>query len=126
EETLPRTSWDLRNFLWAPALGCTGIQRIHVLRDVIVLAGAGVGGGSLNYANTLYQPKAESFYTDPQWAGITDGRAELDPFYAQASRMLGVVTQPKTTPSDVAMRAVAEEFGRGDTFSPTRVGVFFG
>jgi cholesterol oxidase len=125
-ETLPRTSWDLRNFLWAPALGCTGIQRIHVLRDVIVLAGAGVGGGSLNYANTLYQPKAKSFYTDPQWAGITDWRSELDPFYDQASRMLGVVTQPTTTPSDVAMRAVAEEFGRGDTFTPTRVGVFYG
>jgi cholesterol oxidase len=125
-ETLPRTSWDLRNFLWAPALGCTGIQRIHVLRDVVILAGAGVGGGSLNYANTLYQPSAESFYADPQWAHITDWRAELDPFYAQASRMLGVVTQPTTTPSDVAMRAVAEQFGRGDTFGPTRVGVFFG
>jgi cholesterol oxidase len=126
DETLPRTSWDLRNFLWAPRLGCTGIQRIHVLRDVLVLAGAGVGGGSLNYANTLYQPKSDAFYNDPQWAHITDWRAELDPFYDQASRMLGVVTQPSVTPSDKVMRTVAEEFGRGDTFSPTRVGVFFG
>jgi cholesterol oxidase len=125
-ETLPRTSWDVRNFLWAPALGCTGIQRIHVLRDVVILAGAGVGGGSLNYANTLYQPSAASFYDDPQWAHITDWRAELDPFYAQASRMLGVVTQPTTTPSDLAMRKVAESAGRGHTFGPTRVGVFFG
>jgi cholesterol oxidase len=125
-ETLPRTSWDVRNFLWAPALGCTGIQRIHLLRDVVVLAGAGVGGGSLNYANTLYQPSSAAFYTDPQWADITDWRAELDPFYDQASRMLGVVTQPSTTPSDEVMRTVAEEVGRGDTVSPTRVGVFFG
>jgi cholesterol oxidase len=125
-ETLPRNSGDIRNFLWAPALGCTGIQRIHMLRDCVVLAGAGVGGGSLNYANTLYQPSSDAFYTDPQWAHITDWRSELDPFYAQASRMLGVVSQPSITPSDVVMRRVAEEFGRGDTVKPTRVGVFFG
>ena len=125
-QTLPRTSWDVRNFLWAPALGCYGIQRIHVLRDVVVLAGAGVGGGSLNYANTLYRPKSDAFYRDPQWASITDWRDELDPFYEQASRMLGVVTQPTVTPSDVVMRTVAEEYGRGDTVSPTEVGVFFG
>jgi cholesterol oxidase len=125
-DTLPRTSWDVRNFVFAPKFGCYGIQRIHVLRDVIVLAGAGVGGGSLNYANTLYQPSAEAFYRDPQWAEITDWRAELDPYYAQAQKMLGVVTQPSDTPSDRVMRAVAAEFGKADTYTPTRVGVFFG
>jgi cholesterol oxidase len=126
DKTLPRSSWDVRNFLFAPRLGCLGIQRIHVLRDVIVLAGAGVGGGSLNYANTLYQPTSPAFYNDPQWADITDWRAELDPYYALASRMLGVVTQPSTTPSDRVMREVATQFGRESTFTPTRVGVFFG
>ncbi|MCD2193197.1 GMC family oxidoreductase [Actinomycetospora endophytica] len=125
-ETLPSTSWDVRNFLWAPALGCYGIQRIHVLRDVVVLAGAGVGGGSLNYANTLYQPSSPAFYRDPQWASITDWRAELDPFYDQAQRMLGVVTQPSVTPSDEVMRRVAREWGREDTVTPTQVGVYFG
>jgi cholesterol oxidase len=125
-ETLPSTSWDVRNFLWAPALGCYGIQRIHVLRDVVVLAGAGVGGGSLNYANTLYQPSSEAFYRDPQWDSITDWRDELDPFYAQAQRMLGVVTQPTVTPSDEVMRQVAREWGREDTVTPTQVGVYFG
>ncbi|MEJ2871957.1 GMC family oxidoreductase [Actinomycetospora sp. OC33-EN08] len=125
-ETLPSTSWDVRNFLWAPRLGCYGIQRIHVLRDVVVLAGAGVGGGSLNYANTLYQPSSEAFYRDPQWSSITDWRAELDPFYDQAQRMLGVVTQPSVTPSDEVMRQVAREWGREDTVTPTQVGVYFG
>jgi cholesterol oxidase len=125
-ETLPSTSWDVRNFLWAPRLGCYGIQRIHVLRDVVVLAGAGVGGGSLNYANTLYQPKSPAFYRDPQWSAITDWRAELDPFYDQARRMLGVVTQPSVTPSDEVMRRLAREWGREDTVTPTQVGVFFG
>src|SRR3954447_25811369 len=51
DETLPKTSWDARRFLWAPRLGLTGIQRIHRVRNVVILAGAGVGGGSLNYAN---------------------------------------------------------------------------
>ena len=50
------TSWRVRKFLWAPRLGLYGIQRIHLLPNVLVLAGAGVGGGSLVYANTLYVP----------------------------------------------------------------------
>ena len=90
----PRTSWDARKFLWAPKLGCRGIQRIHLLRDVIVLAGAGVGGGSLVYANTLYRPKSDAFYHDRQWAHLTDWRAELAPYYDQAERMLGVTAEP--------------------------------
>ncbi len=125
ERTLPRTSWNLASFLWAPRLGLTGIQRIHLLRNVVILAGAGVGGGSLNYANTLYEPP-EPFYSDPQWAHITDWRAELAPFYAQAKKMLGVVTNPSMTPADVQMKRLAEQFGAGDTFGPTPVGVFFG
>jgi cholesterol oxidase len=124
-ETLPKTSWRLRSFVWAPKLGCTGIQRIHVLKDCVILAGAGVGGGSLNYANTLYEP-LQPFYDDPQWASITDWRDELAPHYAQAKKMLGVVTNPTTTPSDVEMRKLADRFGKGDTFHATPVGVFFG
>ncbi|MDP9102129.1 MAG: GMC family oxidoreductase [Actinomycetota bacterium] len=125
DESLPATSWDLRRFLWAPKLGLRGIQRIHVLDDVVVLAGAGVGGGSLVYANTLYEP-LDPFYADPQWAHITDWRSELAPFYAQAARMLGVVTNPTVSPSDEAMRDVAEGMGVGSSFRLTPVGVFFG
>jgi len=121
-----RTSWDVRNFLWAPKLGCQGIQRIHLLRNVVILAGAGVGGGSLVYANTLYRPKSDSFYDDRQWAHITDWRAELAPYYDQAERMLGVVQNPTMTPSDEVMKTVAEEMGVGGTFSMAPVGVFFG
>jgi cholesterol oxidase len=122
----PRTSWDARKFLWAPKLGCKGIQRIHMLRDVIILAGAGVGGGSLVYANTLYKPKSDAFYHDRQWAHITDWRAELAPYYDQAERMLGVVENPTMTQSDEVMKRVAQDMGVGHTFSMARVGVFFG
>lgn len=125
DEDFARTSWQLRDFLWAPKLGCTGIQRIHVLKDVVVLAGAGVGGGSLVYANTLYVP-GRRFFEDPQWGDITDWATELSPYYDQAARMLGVVDNPTMTPSDLVMKAVADEMGVGHTFRLTPVGVYFG
>lgn len=120
-----KNSWHLREFLWAPKLGCYGIQRIHLLNNVMVLAGAGVGGGSLNYANTLYVPP-EPFFADRQWAHITDWRAELMPHYDQAKRMLGVVQNPTFTDADRIVKEVADDMGVGDTFVATPVGVFFG
>ncbi len=125
DEDFAKTSWNLRKFLWAPQFGMYGIQRIHLLRNVMILAGAGVGGGSLNYANTLYVPPGE-FFNDPQWKGITDWRAELMPHYDQAQRMLGVVTNPTFTDADRIMKDVADDMGIGDTFVATPVGVFFG
>ena len=122
---LPKTSWRTKDFLWAPALGCYGVQRIHMLPDAIILAGAGVGGGSLVYANTLYVPP-EPFFKDKQWAHITDWQSELAPYYDQAKRMLGVVQNPTMTPADIELKAVAEEMGVGDTFTLTPVGVYFG
>jgi cholesterol oxidase len=125
DEEFAKTSWNLRKFLWAPKLGMYGIQRIHLLRNVMILAGAGVGGGSLNYANTLYVPP-EPFFSDRQWSHITDWRAELMPHYDQAQRMLGVVRNPTFTDADRIVKEVAEEMGVGDTWVPTPVGVFFG
>ncbi|WP_130796260.1 GMC family oxidoreductase [Streptomyces otsuchiensis] len=122
---LPRSSWDIRNYLWAPRLRLYGIQRIHLLKKVMVLAGAGVGGGSLNYANTLYVPPP-AFFQDRQWGHITDWHDELAPHYEQARRMLGVRTNPTTTPSDRHLRYAAQEMGVGDTFHAAPVGVFFG
>jgi cholesterol oxidase len=125
DDELPETSWELKKFLWAPALGCYGIQRIHPLRNVLILGGAGVGGGSLNYTNTLYVPP-EPFFADQQWSSITDWRAELMPHYDQAQRMLGVVKNPTFTDADRIVKQVADEMGVGDTWVPTPVGVFFG
>ncbi|MFC3849088.1 FAD-dependent oxidoreductase [Corynebacterium hansenii] len=120
-----KTSWRLNKYLWAPKLGLFGVQRVHLLKDVMILAGAGVGGGSLNYANTLYKPPSP-FFRDAQWGHITDWEKELTPYYEQARKMLGVVTNPSITPADRVMREVAEDMGVGDTFVPTPVGVFFG
>ncbi len=118
-DELPRTSWRVRDYLWAPRLGCRGIQRLTPLRDVLVLSGAGVGGGSLVYANTLYEPPAH-VWDDEEWA------RELEPWYDQARRMLGVTRFPGDTPADEVMRGVASRLGVADTFEHTPVGVWFG
>ncbi|MCL1869803.1 MAG: GMC family oxidoreductase [Promicromonosporaceae bacterium] len=125
DDEFAASSWHLRSFLWAPALGCFGIQRVRLLRNVLVLAGAGVGGGSLVYANTLYRP-LEPFFADPAWSHLTDWKAELAPYYDQAERMLGAVRFPGHTPADEVMQGVAEQMGVGDTFRHADVGVFFG
>ena len=125
DKDFPKTSWRLSKFLYAPRLGLRGIQRIHVLPDVLILAGAGVGGGSLVYANTLYMPP-DSYFEDKQWADITDWKSELSPWYDQASRVLGVAENPYLSPSDEAMRDVAEQMGVGKSFKMAPLGVHFG
>jgi cholesterol oxidase len=120
-----RTSWDLPKFLWAPRLGWYGIQRIHRLPHVVILAGAGVGGGSLNYANTLYRPPS-AFFRSGSWVGAADWEVELAPHYDTAERMLGVVTSPFDGRAEQVMRDTAEALGVGHTFRRTPVGVFLG
>ncbi|WP_136044010.1 MULTISPECIES: GMC oxidoreductase [unclassified Microbacterium] len=126
DDDFAKSNWNVRRYLWAPALGCHGVQRIHRLPHVMILAGAGVGGGSLNYANTLYQPGA-AFFEDPQWRGIAEWESELAPHYATAKRMLGVVEHyPHTGPVERIMAGAADDLGVGSTFRRAPVGVWFG
>ncbi|WP_026197138.1 GMC family oxidoreductase [Sciscionella marina] len=125
DDELPKTSWRLRKFLWAPKLGLRGIQRISFLRNFAVLSGVGVGGGSLVYANTLYRASEQAF-EDPSWRGITDWKTELEPHYVTAERMLGVRVNPGGTLPDRLFAEAATEIGVADTFRLTPVGVFFG
>ncbi len=121
-----KTSWDVRRYLWAPRLGCFGVQRIHRLPHVMILAGAGVGGGSLNYANTLYEPPS-AFFADAQWPATIDWHGELGEHYATAKRMLGVVEHyPHTGPVERIMAGAAADLGVSDTFRTAPVGVFLG
>jgi cholesterol oxidase len=123
---IPKTQWDLPHFLWFPAAELYGIQRIEPLDDVLILSGAGVGGGSHVYANTLYVPP-KKFFDAPGWAGITDWADELAPCLDQATRMLGVVRYPyMPTDVDRYLRQVAVEMGNGHSFNKAPVGVYFG
>jgi cholesterol oxidase len=122
---LPRSTWDVRRYFYAPRLGMRGIFRLSTFRDVTVVSGAGVGGGSLGYANTLYVPP-RAFFDDPQWSGLGDWQVELAPHYAEAERMLGVVTYDEDDPADQILKRLGEHLGVEDTYAKTRVGVFLG
>ncbi len=123
DKDFPKSTWDLRRYFWAPRLGLKGIFRLTQFKDVAVVSGCGVGGGSLGYANTLYVPGKE-FFDDPQWAGLEDWEAELMPHYEEAQRMLGVVVHEDDDPADQLLRELGEHLGVGDTYRKTPVGVY--
>lgn len=125
DSDFPQTNWDIRRYLWLPLLRCFGLQEITLMNDVMVLSGCGVGGGSLIYANVVMEPDV-SFFDSPEWRDLGDWKTILRPFYETAKRMRGVATNPCLTPVDDILKSVAEDFGRGHTFRPVDVGVFFG
>lgn len=124
-EDFPKTNWSVRKFLWLPQLFCYGIQRLTLLRDVLVLSGAGVGGGSLVYANTHLVPEDGAFQRGTWPKGI-DWKKALSPHYETAQRMLGVTANPHLWEGDQALYELAKSLGKEDTFEPTRVAVLFG
>jgi cholesterol oxidase len=125
DDELPSSTADLKRYFWRPKVGMKGIFRMTVFKDVSVVSGCGVGGGSLGYANTLYVPP-DTFFKDRQWADMEDWQGVLAPHYAEAQRMLGVVQYPHDDPADQLLRELGEELGVGDTYKKTPVGVFFG
>jgi cholesterol oxidase len=114
---------DVRRAIWMPRLGLHGTLRLTAFKDVTILTGSGVGGGSLVYAQTLYRAEERFF---EQWRSVSGSAPDLDPYYDIAERMLGVVTSPRRTTADELMLEVAGQMGVADTFQATRVGVYFG
>ena len=125
DQDFARSTWNLRRFLWMPVLGLRGIMRIYTFKDVWILAGAGVGGGSLVYAGTLYQP-GEAFFSAPEWSELEDWQRALGPHYAEARRMLGAASIPFRTDADDLLQLVGECMGVGDSYQRPEVSVFFG
>jgi cholesterol oxidase len=125
DDDFPKSTWDLRRYFWAPRLGLRGIFRLSTFKDVAVVSGCGVGGGSLGYANTLYVPPTP-FFEDPQWSDLEDWQQTLAPHYETAQRMLGVVVHEDDDDADQLLREFGEEIGVGDTYRKTPIGVFLG
>jgi len=124
-DDFPKSNWNIRKSFWFPYIGCRGIFGMRLLREALVLHGVGVGGGSLVYANTLFEAP-DRVWDDPQWKGLEDWRAIIPEHYATARRMLGVVETPKLGPADEALRRAAARRGREDTFRNTPVAIYFG
>ena len=125
DQDFARTTWNIWKYLWLPAARCFGILQISPFRDVLVLHGAGVGGGSLGYANVLMEPTDELFAA-PAWHDLADWKTVLRPHYESARRMLGVATNPRLWPADHVLKAISQELQQAHTFHPTTVGTFFG
>jgi len=123
DEDFAKTSWQMRRYYWMPKLGLKGIFRLTMFKDVFVASGCGVGGGSLGYANTLYRARP-AFYGDRQWADLANWERELAAHYDAAERMLGVTTYDEDSAADLLLKEYADEYGFGDTYAKTRVGVF--
>ncbi|HET9908932.1 MAG TPA: GMC family oxidoreductase [Anaerolineales bacterium] len=125
DKDFAKTNWHYWKYLWAPALHAYGILQVSILKGVMVLHGAGVGGGSLGYANVLEIPSNETFAT-PAWnRGMNWGKV-LRPHYETAKKMLGVARNPRLWTADDILKQIAEKSGMGYTFRATDVGAYFG
>lgn len=121
-----KSTWRMNRYYWMPKLGMRGIFRLTVFKDILIVSGSGVGGGSLGYANTLYRARS-AFFHHPQWDDLAeDWDSELEPHYDTAERMLGVTTYEGKGPADELLQRYAEETGVAESWTNTRVGVFFG
>jgi cholesterol oxidase len=120
-----KSNWCVWKYLWAPALRCFGVLQMTLFRDVLVLHGSGVGGGSLGYANVMMQPD-DKLFENPAWKQLQDWKTVLLPHYATAQRMLGVTGNPRLWPADDILREISVELGTESTFRPTDVAVLFG
>jgi cholesterol oxidase len=125
DEDFAESTWNLRRYYWMPKIGLRGIFRMTAFKDVFIVSGSGVGGGSLGYANTLYRARP-AFFRDAQWGELGDWESTLAPHYDTAERMLGVTDYPLEGPADLLLKEYAEEIGVSDTYKQTRVGAFFG
>jgi cholesterol oxidase len=122
----PHSNWNLKKYLWLPALRLFGFQKLTFFREVFVISGVGVGGGSLVYANTHMMPK-ESFYSNKIWGGIKDWKSTLAPYFTIAKFMLGTTKFEKDYEEDRVLKEVARDMGHETSFKPVDgVGVYLG
>jgi cholesterol oxidase len=125
QQDFARTNWQFAKWLWLPSLRWFGIMKITIFKDVGIVSGTGVGGGSLVYANTLPIPKTP-FFNSGSWAGLADWQRELQPFYQQALRMLGAARNPSFFDGEHALETLAKDIGQEAHLDATEVGVYFG
>ena len=122
----PQSNWNIRKYLWIPLLKCFGFQKLTFFKEVFVISGVGVGGGSLVYANTHMMPRP-SFYSNPIWSNFKDWKNVLTPYFETARFMLGSEKFTKEYEEDRILQSVANDMGQGDSYSRVDyVGVYLG
>ncbi|MBI1933215.1 MAG: GMC family oxidoreductase [Ignavibacteriales bacterium] len=124
-EDFPKTNWNVKKWLWIPALRFFGFFKITFYKHVGILSGVGFGGGSLVYANTLPIPKKE-FFESVSWSHLNNWEEELLPFYQIARKMLGVEKNPRLEFGELSLQKLAKQNNQEEKFEPTEVAVYFG
>ncbi len=125
DEDFPKSDWNIPKFLWFPKFRWFGFQSITIFRQVTILSGIGVGGGSLVYGNTHMFPP-DAFFNNPVWSSWRDWKKALQPYYEKARFMLGTVPYTRFYEEDELLREVAEDMGKGASFGGVNVGVYYG
>jgi cholesterol oxidase len=112
------------DLVWHPGANPGGLFDVRLMRDLVVITAAGVGGGSLVYANVQLRAPA-SVFDDPHWPAAIDADS-LEPWYVRTEDAL----QPRTTPAEPPLRKVAAFAAAGElagrTAVPLPIAVHFG
>ncbi len=109
KDDFPEKPEQTPDALWHPTLNPRGLFDLRLMKDLSVLTAAGVGGGSLVYANVQLRAPAEVFMRG--WPrAIT--RAELDPYYTRTEEALMPVEVPEELPKMRAFAAAGRKAGK--------------
>lgn len=123
--SFPRNWQNLSDgWLWEHEQGLFDVKPIN---EMVIIQGAGYGGGSLIYANVQIRVPADAL--DHGWpTGYS--RAALDPYYDLVAYMLDITPigahQPLgLPPKTMRMREAADRLGRGDQLCFPNLAVSF-
>ncbi len=105
----PATPAQAPAALWHPTLNPHGLFDLRLMRDLSVLTAAGVGGGSLVYANVQLRTPADVF--DRGWPQAID-RDVLDPYYDRTEEALLPMQTPPGLPKMNAFADAGQRVGK--------------
>lgn len=121
-----RTPREMHENFWDPSEGRLGLFQVWKFPDIDGLVSAGLGGGSLIYANVLIRKDERWFFRRNANEATTPwpvSRADLDPHYDRVEAVLAPQTFPfdrepySSTPKTRAFKQAAEAAGL-DWFLP--------
>ncbi|MCY1032762.1 GMC family oxidoreductase [Corallococcus sp. BB11-1] len=134
--SFPRSPHDMRRNFWDPRKGLHGLFNLWSFQGLGGVVGAGLGGGSLIYANVLLRKDEKTFiHEDPRDGGYEDWpvtREDLERHYDAVERMMGAQRYPlehapySTTAKTQAMRLAAQRLGRAADWQLPPLAVTFG
>lgn len=123
----PRSPYRMKSNFWDPSAGLYGLFNIWSFAGIDAIVSSGLGGGSLIYSNVLIRKDERWFVREDLQRGGYEywpvTRADLDPHYDRAERMLNAQRYPfdrapyDQTPRTRAFKAAAEQLGL-DWFLP--------